>query len=149
MVAGKVNSDFTDSIQQLTCLWGLFSRVQEGHSPRPSHSQNLFVLEEIWDALKAAAEADLTLAQAIIDSAGVIVQHSDLTVCYDERGAKYELPSSLRDLRLNDRNGSPCFLIQLLQQLLCTSATLIHCRFAEQRDSFERDWCFRSTPAWR
>ncbi|PNY06104.1 ubiquitin domain-containing protein 1-like, partial [Trifolium pratense] len=41
--------------------------------------------KEIWDALRAAAEADLSLAQAIVDSAGVIVQSSDLTVCYDER----------------------------------------------------------------
>lgn len=41
---------------------------------------------EIWDALRAAAEADLTLAQAIVDSAGVIVQSADLTICYDERG---------------------------------------------------------------
>ncbi|KAK2982040.1 hypothetical protein RJ640_017391 [Escallonia rubra] len=48
--------------------------------------------EEIWDALRAAAEADLSLAQAIVDSAGVIVQTPDLTICYDERGAKYELP---------------------------------------------------------
>ncbi|GMH05525.1 hypothetical protein Nepgr_007365 [Nepenthes gracilis] len=48
--------------------------------------------KEIWDALRAAAEADLTLAQAIIGSAGIIVQNPDLTVCYDERGAKYELP---------------------------------------------------------
>ncbi|KAL0321315.1 UNVERIFIED_CONTAM: Ubiquitin domain-containing protein 2 [Sesamum radiatum] len=48
--------------------------------------------KEIWDALRAAAEADLSLAQAIVDSAGVIVQNPDLTVCYDERGAKYELP---------------------------------------------------------
>ncbi|KAI9083464.1 hypothetical protein K1719_034406 [Acacia pycnantha] len=48
--------------------------------------------KEIWDALRAAAEADITLAQAIVESAGVIVQSSDLTVCYDERGAKYELP---------------------------------------------------------
>ncbi|KAL7211577.1 hypothetical protein ACSBR2_014438 [Camellia fascicularis] len=48
--------------------------------------------KEIWDALRAAAEADLTLAQAIVDSAGVIVQAPDLTICYDERGAKYELP---------------------------------------------------------
>ncbi|KAL9257759.1 Ubiquitin domain-containing protein [Drosera capensis] len=48
--------------------------------------------KEIWDALRAATEADLSLAQAIIDSAGVIVQNPDLTVCYDERGAKYELP---------------------------------------------------------
>ncbi|KAG4146412.1 hypothetical protein ERO13_D05G155566v2 [Gossypium hirsutum] len=42
---------------------------------------------ELWDALRAAAEAEL-----IIDSAGVIVQNDDLTICYDERGAKYELP---------------------------------------------------------
>ncbi|XP_010518821.1 PREDICTED: ubiquitin domain-containing protein 1-like [Tarenaya hassleriana] len=48
---------------------------------------------EIWDALRAAAEADLTMAQAIVDSAGVIVQNRDLTICYDERGARYELPN--------------------------------------------------------
>lgn len=47
---------------------------------------NLVWLSEIWDALQAAAEADLTLAQVIVDSAGVIVQKADLTVCYDERG---------------------------------------------------------------
>lgn len=46
----------------------------------------VFHILEIWDALRAAAEADLSLAQAIVDSAGVIVQSSDLTVCYDERG---------------------------------------------------------------
>ncbi|XP_023552879.1 ubiquitin domain-containing protein 2-like [Cucurbita pepo subsp. pepo] len=49
--------------------------------------------KEIWDALRAAAEAELSLAQAIIDSAGVIIQNADLTICYDERGAKYELPN--------------------------------------------------------
>ncbi|KAK2992538.1 hypothetical protein RJ640_004312 [Escallonia rubra] len=48
--------------------------------------------KEIWDALQAAAEADLDLAQAIVDGAGIIVQNADLTVCYDERGAKYEIP---------------------------------------------------------
>ncbi|KAB2060702.1 hypothetical protein CXB51_027020 [Gossypium anomalum] len=47
---------------------------------------------EIWDALRVAAESELTHAQAIINSAGVIVQNDDLTICYDERGAKYELP---------------------------------------------------------
>lgn len=31
-------------------------------------------LSEIWDALQAAAEAEITFAQAIVDSAGVIVQ---------------------------------------------------------------------------
>ncbi|KAK4748100.1 hypothetical protein SAY87_014686 [Trapa incisa] len=52
----------------------------------------LLQITEIWDALRAAAEADRNLAQAIVDSAGVIVQNPDLTICYDERGAKYELP---------------------------------------------------------
>ncbi|PPD94874.1 hypothetical protein GOBAR_DD08108 [Gossypium barbadense] len=66
---------------------------------------------EIWDALRAAAaEPDLSQAQVIVDCAGVIVQNTDLTICYDERGkqtllhqicvgsapakgdAKYELP---------------------------------------------------------
>ncbi|KAE8801477.1 ubiquitin domain-containing protein 1 [Hordeum vulgare] len=48
--------------------------------------------KEIWDALRAASEADVALAQAIVESAGVIVSNADLTLCYDERGAKYELP---------------------------------------------------------
>lgn len=41
---------------------------------------------EIWDALRAAAEADINLAQLIVDSAGIIVQSEDLSTCYDERG---------------------------------------------------------------
>jgi Ubiquitin-binding domain len=41
---------------------------------------------EIWDALKAATEADLSLAQAIIDSAGIIVSNPDLSICYDALG---------------------------------------------------------------
>ncbi|KAJ4980700.1 hypothetical protein NE237_031537 [Protea cynaroides] len=48
--------------------------------------------KEIWDALRAAAETELSLAQAIVESAGIIVASADLTTCYDERGAKYELP---------------------------------------------------------
>lgn len=48
--------------------------------------------KEIWDALRAAAEADINLAQLIVDSAGIIVQSEDLSTCYDERGAKYDLP---------------------------------------------------------
>ncbi|XP_077211215.1 uncharacterized protein LOC143846615 [Tasmannia lanceolata] len=48
---------------------------------------------EIWDALRAAAEqADLRLARTIVDSAGVILSSADMTTCYDERGAKYDLP---------------------------------------------------------
>lgn len=47
-------------------------------------------MAEIWDALRAAAEADLDLAQAIVDSAGIIIPNADMTLCYDERG-KYRL----------------------------------------------------------
>eukprot|EP00897_Mesotaenium_endlicherianum_P005058 jgi/Mesen1/4580/ME000232S03842 len=47
---------------------------------------------EIWDALRAAAEAEIHLAQTIVNSAGVIVATDDLSTCYDERGAKYDLP---------------------------------------------------------
>jgi len=43
-------------------------------------------LAEIWDALRAAAEADLNLAQTFLDSAGVIIASADMTTCYDERG---------------------------------------------------------------
>ncbi|KAL6599342.1 hypothetical protein ACP70R_006548 [Stipagrostis hirtigluma subsp. patula] len=48
--------------------------------------------KEIWDALRVAAESEIALAQAIVESAGIIVSNVDLTLCYDERGAKYELP---------------------------------------------------------
>ncbi|KAG0491794.1 hypothetical protein HPP92_005192 [Vanilla planifolia] len=48
--------------------------------------------KEIWDALRAAAESDISLGQAIIDSAGIILSNADMTTCYDERGVKYELP---------------------------------------------------------
>ncbi|CAH9055505.1 unnamed protein product [Cuscuta europaea] len=49
--------------------------------------------KEIWNALQAATEAtDITLARTIVNSAGIIVHSPDMTICYDERGAKYELP---------------------------------------------------------
>jgi hypothetical protein len=57
--------------------------------PTPPHRSLPAV---IWDALKAACEADLETARAILDSAGVIVASADMTICYDERGRKYELP---------------------------------------------------------
>ncbi|KAI3697786.1 hypothetical protein L6452_30883 [Arctium lappa] len=62
--------------------------------------------KEIWDALRAAADADLSLAQTIVDSAGIIVQKADLTICYDERGAKYELPKYVLSEPTNLVRGS-------------------------------------------
>lgn len=40
----------------------------------------------IWDALKAACEADMDTAKVILDSAGIIVASEDMSICYDERG---------------------------------------------------------------
>ena len=40
----------------------------------------------IWDALKAACDADLATAKVILESAGVVVASDNMTVCYDERG---------------------------------------------------------------
>ncbi len=57
---------------------------------------------EIWDALKAAAEADVGMAQLILDSAGITLGSSDMTTCYDERG---------------EGNGPAAFLINLLSQV--------------------------------
>jgi len=46
----------------------------------------------IWDALKAACEADLQTAALIVETAGIIVSVPDMSTCFDERGSKYELP---------------------------------------------------------
>ncbi|KAL2473701.1 Ubiquitin domain-containing protein [Forsythia ovata] len=67
--------------------------------------------KEIWDALRAAAEAELTLAQAIVESAGVIVQNPDLTVCYDERG-----------VCLGTHRLVPGFVVSLRIARFCASA---------------------------
>ncbi|XP_002735307.1 ubiquitin domain-containing protein 2-like [Saccoglossus kowalevskii] len=52
--------------------------------------------KEIWDALKAAAQAlengDHALAQAIIDGANITCPNGTLTDCYDELGNRYVLP---------------------------------------------------------
>lgn len=52
--------------------------------------------KEIWDALRAAAAgaeaADYELAQAILDGANISVPNGYLTECYDELGARYQVP---------------------------------------------------------
>ncbi|TRY75367.1 hypothetical protein TCAL_00762 [Tigriopus californicus] len=53
---------------------------------------------EIWNALKAAAEAiegpseDFDLAQAILDGAGISLPHGSLVESYDELGTRYVIP---------------------------------------------------------
>ncbi|KAF5835162.1 ubiquitin domain-containing protein 2-like protein [Dunaliella salina] len=56
----------------------------------------------IWDALKAAAETeDMESVKLILESAGIIVNTTDMTICYDERGAKYDLPRYVLSEPLN------------------------------------------------
>ena len=56
---------------------------------------NLYQLcAEIWDALHAASEAEISLAQAIVNSAGIIVTSDDLSTCYDERGNVFFISSN-------------------------------------------------------
>ena len=50
------------------------------------HFRVLPFFAEVWDALKAATEAETAFAQAIVDGAGIIVTSDDLSCCYDERG---------------------------------------------------------------
>ncbi|KAG5622326.1 hypothetical protein H5410_007544 [Solanum commersonii] len=77
---------------QATSNFNLAKLLQEETCPSPDLFCLSILLEKIWDALRAAAEAEIGLAQTIVNSAGIIVQSADLTVCYDERGAKYDLP---------------------------------------------------------
>uniref|UniRef100_A0A0D9XCQ3 DC-UbP/UBTD2 N-terminal domain-containing protein n=1 Tax=Leersia perrieri TaxID=77586 RepID=A0A0D9XCQ3_9ORYZ len=65
--------------------------------PQPiTMSQLSKMREEFWDTAPhyggQKAESEEALAKAIVESAGIIVSNADLTLCYDERGAKYELP---------------------------------------------------------
>jgi hypothetical protein len=47
----------------------------------------------MWDAIKAACQSqDMATARLILETAGIIVARHDMTVMYDERGSKYELP---------------------------------------------------------
>jgi hypothetical protein len=48
--------------------------------------------KEIWDALRAACAADASLAKVLLDAAEVKVTRPDMSVCYDARGFRYELP---------------------------------------------------------
>lgn len=64
--------------------------------PPPLHVLRLCFLVApavIWDAIKAACEADdMATTRLILETAGVIVAKPDLTVMYDERGVRYALP---------------------------------------------------------
>eukprot|EP01116_Phalansterium_solitarium_P000185 TRINITY_DN10102_c0_g1_i1.p3 TRINITY_DN10102_c0_g1~~TRINITY_DN10102_c0_g1_i1.p3 ORF type:complete len:135 (-),score=2.42 TRINITY_DN10102_c0_g1_i1:291-695(-) len=50
--------------------------------------------EVIWETLKAATETDDDeLCMAILDAAGIVPERGCMSVCYDPKGARYELPN--------------------------------------------------------
>ncbi|KAI8473938.1 MAG: hypothetical protein J3K34DRAFT_409715 [Monoraphidium minutum] len=48
--------------------------------------------KEIWDVLKAACASDASMAKVLLEAAEVKVMRPDMSVCYDARGFRYELP---------------------------------------------------------
>ena len=50
----------------------------------------------IWDALKAACEADLQTASLIVSTAGIIVTVQDMSTCFDERGESLQQSCSAK-----------------------------------------------------
>lgn len=69
----------------------------------------------IWDALKAACEADLQTASLIVNSAGIIVTVQDMNTCFDERGQN----SMLADVASHDTLDTGCLALDTtcLEQL--------------------------------
>lgn len=67
--------------------------------------------KEIWDALKAAAEALETgnrdLAQAILDGASITLPTGFLSDCYDELGCRYVLPPYVLSRPTNIMTSKP------------------------------------------
>ena len=59
-------------------------------------TEGLHLHAVIWDALKAACDADLPTAKVILESAGVVVASDNMTVCYDERGVQAQALLHLR-----------------------------------------------------
>jgi len=48
--------------------------------------------QEVWETLKAACEADDETCDVILEAAGIKTERGSLESCYDELGAKYEIP---------------------------------------------------------
>ncbi|GBF91389.1 hypothetical protein Rsub_04129 [Raphidocelis subcapitata] len=48
--------------------------------------------KEIWDVLKAAVASEPALAKVLLEAAEVKVVRHDMSVSYDSRGFRYELP---------------------------------------------------------
>jgi hypothetical protein len=71
----------------------LHKKREEFWDTQPSYGGS----REIWDVLKAAvtsaqSSGDIQTARLFVESAGIIVATPHLTVVFDERGAKYDIP---------------------------------------------------------
>lgn len=66
---------------------------------------------EIWDALKAATEADVETAKTIVEAAGIIVETADMSICYDELGKmEFKIYNSFILVRVYYKSfGGSCF----------------------------------------
>nr|GEV73727.1 hypothetical protein [Tanacetum cinerariifolium] len=72
--------------------------------------------QEIWDALRQATESELHIAQSIFDSHGIVLHCPDMTICLDNKGARYELPfqTFFRTVRLDIIAN--CHILKVLEE---------------------------------
>jgi hypothetical protein len=47
----------------------------------------------VWNALKASIDTDMATAKMLLDSAHVTMENDTISVCWDRRGIKYEIPT--------------------------------------------------------
>ena len=87
------------------------------HSPA---TVSMFTLVVVWETLKAVVEADMDMKPVLIDSAGLIIGSSDLTVFYDETGKQLAPFTVLRWKVLMVQGGS----MTCPDMLLATQQTL-------------------------
>ncbi|KAL8507648.1 hypothetical protein ACS0TY_018258 [Phlomoides rotata] len=87
----QLREEFWDTAPHYGGKQGKVNSYTKLHSPLLFLKSFFTVYVEIWDALRAAAEADPTLAQAIVESAGILLHNPDMTLCFDERGNSYSL----------------------------------------------------------
>ena len=81
------------TIEPPPSLGELQRKREEFWDTQPSYGGS----REIWNVLKAAVteaqlSGDMQTARLFVESAGIIVATPHLTVVFDERGAKYDIP---------------------------------------------------------
>lgn len=85
--------------------------------------------KEIWDALKAAAEAleegERDLAQAILDGASITLPTGNLSDCYDELGCRYVLPPYVLSRPVNIITTAEAVSLTTTQTSTPTTVTMV------------------------